>query len=246
MEVGKLSVEYRPTTGKSVSRRLRKAGLVPAICYGAGADPLSLAVNPTLLLKALDPVKKMNTVIELTVDGAPSGAQTLTVMVRDYQRDVLRGDLTHADFVRVKLDQDVHAEVPVVLIGKAPGVKEGGLMHHGIHRLEIACRPHLIPAKIEVDISGLNMGDAIHVGELKLGEGIRALADAKASVCSVTAPRAEKVEEVAAVPVEGAAAAPGAAPAAAGAAAAAPAAAGGKAAAPAAAGAAKPAAEKKK
>lgn len=246
MEVGKLSVEYRPTTGKSVSRRLRKAGLVPAICYGAGADPLTLAVNPTQLLKALDPVKKMNTVIELTVDGAPAGAQTLTVMVRDYQRDVLRGDLTHADFVRVKLDQDVHAEVPVVLIGKAPGVKEGGLMHHGIHRLEIACRPHLIPAKIEVDISSLNMGDAIHVSDLKLGEGVRALADAKASVCSVTAPRAEKVEaEVAAVPgAEGAAAAPGAAPAAAGAAA--PAAAGGKAAAPAAAGAAKPAAEKKK
>jgi large subunit ribosomal protein L25 len=241
MEVGKLSVEYRKDVGKSGARRLRAAGKIPAICYGAGADPLTLAVEPAKLMKALDPVKKTNTVIQLTVTGAPGGDQQLTVMVRDYQKDTLRGDLSHADFVRVQLDKDVHAVVPVVLTGKAEGVKNGGIMHQVIHRLEIACKPHLIPAKIEVDVTNLNMNEAIHVSDLKLGEGVRALVDGGTSVCSVTAPRAEKAE-AAAAPVEGAAAA--------GAAAAAPAAGGDKkAAAPAAGGDKKPAAgggEKKK
>jgi large subunit ribosomal protein L25 len=209
MEVGKLSVEYRKDVGKSGARRLRTAGKIPAICYGAGADPLTLAVEPAKLLKALDPVKKTNTVIELTVVGAPGGDQQLTVMVRDYQKDALRGELTHADFVRVQLDKDVHAVVPVVLTGKAEGVKNGGIMHQVIHRLEIACKPHLIPAKVEVDVTNLNMGEAIHVSDLKLGEGVRALVDGGTSVCSVTAPRAEKVE-AAAAPAEGAAAAPAA------------------------------------
>jgi len=220
MEVGKLSVEYRASVGKTSNRRLRTEGRIPAICYGVGAEPLSLSLDPLLLLKALDPVKKTNTVIELTVAGAPAGEQKLTVMLRDHQKDAMRGQITHADFIRVKLDQDVHAVIPVVLTGKAEGVKQGGMIHQVIHRLEIACRPHLIPAKLEVDVTALNLGDAIHVSDLKLGEGIRALTDAGTSVCSVTAPRAEKVEAVEAVAAEGAAAAPGAAgaPAAAGAA----------------------------
>jgi large subunit ribosomal protein L25 len=208
MEVAKLSVEYRGGIGKSEARRLRASGKIPAICYGGDGAPLALAVDPKALVKALDPVKKTNTVLELTVEGAPDGAQKITVMVRDHQRDQLRGDLTHADFIRVQLDKDVHAVVPVVLIGKAEGVKLGGIMHQVIHRLEIACKPHLIPTKLEVDVSTLNMGEAIHVRDLKLGQGVRALADGGTSVCSVTAPKAEKVEAAAeAAPAEGAAAA---------------------------------------
>src|SRR5437773_496998 len=122
MEVGKLNAEYRGDTGKSAVRRLRAAGKIPAICYGAGGDPVPLAVDPTALLKSLDPVKKTNTVLTLTVEGAPSGSQQLTVMVRDYQKDAIRGHLTHADFLRVDLTKPVHATVPLVLVGKAEGV----------------------------------------------------------------------------------------------------------------------------
>src|SRR6185503_2623675 len=119
MDFGKLSVEYRPATKKTAVRRLRATGKIPAVCYGAGADPMTLAVDPALLVKALDPVKRTNTVIQLTVTGAPGGDQEITVMVRDYQKDALRGHLTHADFVRVQLDKDVHATVQIVLTGKA-------------------------------------------------------------------------------------------------------------------------------
>jgi large subunit ribosomal protein L25 len=246
MEVGKLSVEFRNGTGKTAARRLRVRGQIPAICYGGGADPLPVAVDPVLLQKALDPVKKTNTVIKLQVTGVPGGDQELTVMVRDHQRDALRGHLTHADFIRVQLDKDVHAVVPIVLIGKAEGVKLGGIMHQVIHRLEVACKPHLIPVKLEIDVTALNMGEAIHVRDLKLPEGVRALADGGTSVCSVTAPKAEKVE---AAPVEGAVPAEGAAGAPAEGAAAAPAGAKPGAAAPAAAApaaGAKPAKEEKK
>ena len=225
MEVGKLSVEYREGTRKSLVRRLRATGKIPAVCYGQGAEPMTLTVDPTLLVRSLDPIKKTNTVIKMTVTGAPGGDQELTVMVREVQKDLLRGQLTHADFIRVSLDKEVHATIPIVLTGKPEGVKLGGILHQVIRNLSVMALPDKIPVKLEVDVTNLNMGDAIHVRDLKLGEGVRALIEGGTSVCSVTAPKAEKVETpvvaegavaegaaAAAVPgKEGAAAAPAAA-----------------------------------
>ena len=231
MEVGKLTVEYRNLKGTGPNRKLRSTGKIPGVCYGGEGEPMALSIDPLQLVKALDPIKKGNTVINLTVTNAPAQLGEFTVMVRDVQKDPVRGQLTHADFIRVALDKDVHAVVPVILTGKAKGVKDGGILHHNIRNLEIACTPDKIPAKVELDVSALEMGDAIHVSDLKLGEGVRALADHDSTICSVTAPRAEKVAEATeVVAAEGAAAA--AAPAAAGAKAgdkAAPAAAGAKA-----------------
>jgi len=204
MEVGKLSVEFRAQTRKTAVRRLRTAGKIPAICYGKGVEPIAIAVDPILLVKALDPIKKTNTVIKMTVTGTPTGDQELTVMVRDVQKDVLRGNVTHADFIRVSLDKEVHAVIPLVLTGKAAGVKEGGILHQVIRQLQVAALPDKIPVKIEVDVTALNMGDALHVRDLTLGTGVRPLVDGGTTVCSVTAPKAEKVEAV--VVAEGAAA----------------------------------------
>src|SRR5262245_17812286 len=117
MEVGKLTAAYRSNTGKSSNRRLRQAGKIPAIVYGPGAAPVPVAVDPTALVRALDPVKKTNTVIQLTVEGGPSGNQAVTVMVRDYQKSKVRDELTHADFILVDLTKDVRAVVPIVLTG---------------------------------------------------------------------------------------------------------------------------------
>ncbi|MDB4970335.1 MAG: rplY [Myxococcales bacterium] len=234
MEVGKLNVEYRNDTGKSAVRRLRNSGKIPAIVYGPGKEPMALTVDPTALVKSLDPVKKTNTVLTLTVEGAPAdGDGSLTVMLRDFQKDALRGQLTHADFVRVDLTKPVHATVPIVLVGKAEGVKLGGIMHQVIRVLPISCTPDKIPTKLEVDVTALGMNEAIHVSDLKLGEGVKPLADGGSTICAVTAPKVEKEvapvaaaegavpAEGAAAPAEGAAAAPaagakGAAPAAGG------------------------------
>jgi large subunit ribosomal protein L25 len=220
MEVGKLNAQFRGDTGKSAVRRLRAAGKIPAICYGQAAAPMPLAVDPNELIKSLDPVKKTNTVLTLSIAGGPDGDAALTVMVRDYQKDAIRGHLTHADFIRVDLNKPVHATVPIVLVGKAEGVKLGGIMHQVIRVLPISCTPDKIPVKLEVDVSALGMNEAIHVSDLKLGEGVRPLTDGGSTVCAVTAPKAEKeptpaVAAEGAVPAEGAAAG---APAAAGAA----------------------------
>ncbi len=214
MEVGKLNAEYRGDTGKSAVRRLRAAGKIPAICYGQHKEPMPVAIEPAALLKSLDPVKKTNTVLTLTVAGAPDGDGTLTVMVRDYQKDPIRGDVTHADFIRVDLTKPVRATVPLVLTGKAEGVKLGGIMHQVIRILPISCTPDKIPTKLEIDVTNLGMNEAIHVSDLKLGEGVRPLADGGSTICAVTAPKAEKeVAPVAAAEgaaAEGAAAAPAA------------------------------------
>jgi len=156
-------------------------------------------------------------------------------MVREAQVNPLSRRLVHVDFLRVDLDQEVHVTVPLVLTGKAVGTTNGGNLHQSLHSISIAAKPAAIPTKLEADVTALEIGDALHVSDLKLGEGVRALLDPRDAIASVVAPKAEKAEEAAAAPVEGAVPAEGAAAApAAGAAAA-----GGKAGAAPAAGAAK-------
>ena len=210
MPAGQLQATHRTGTGKSVTRKLRAAGRIPAIVYGKGGEPVLISLDPVELIKALDPDKRSNTVIGLSISGAGKGPEELTVMLRDWQTNTQRGDVTHADFVRVKLDQDVHATVPLVIVGKAEGVKAGGVLHQVFRSLEIACTPDKIPVKIEVNVEKLGMGDSIKVGDLTLTAGVRPLVEATQTVCVVTIPKAEKVEAEAEAPVEGAAAAPAA------------------------------------
>jgi large subunit ribosomal protein L25 len=214
MEVGKLNVTQRMQHGSSVSKKLRQKGKIPGVVYGKGGDPILLTLDPTELLKSLDPEKRTNTVIALSIDGK----QTINVMLRDWQRDAIRGNVTHADFVRVDLTKDVHATVPIILIGRPEGVKLGGTLHQVVRQLDVACTPDKIPVKLEVNVDHLNMGEAIHVSDLKLAAGVKPLVDQGQTICTVTVPRVEKVEvapveaaaEGAAAPAEGAAAAPAA------------------------------------
>ncbi|HKA88140.1 MAG TPA: 50S ribosomal protein L25/general stress protein Ctc [Haliangiales bacterium] len=224
METGKLTVEHRKTTGKNEARRLRAAGKVPGICYGKGAEPLPISLDAKELKKALDPEKRQNTVIHLTVAG--DGGKTLTVMLKDYQVDPLRQEVEHVDLVVVDVTKDVTVEVPVVVAGKAVGVVDGGQLHIVHRTLSVVCKPEDIPTKLTVDVTPLKIGDVIHVGEMTFPKGVKAVYGASEAVVSVVAPKAEKTaaEEQAAAEAAAAAAAPGAegavaaAPAAAGAA----------------------------
>jgi large subunit ribosomal protein L25 len=233
MEFAKVSVEIRTQVGKGGSHKVRAAGKVPGVLYGRKIAPVSVTFDEKALLTSLDKEKRRNTVFTLSV----AGGEDVTAMVRDAQIHPISRRIVHVDFLRVDLNAEVNVEVPLVLTGKAIGTTNGGQLHQSMHVLPIAALPGSIPTKIEVDVTALGMGDALHVSDLKLGTGIRALLDPRDSVASVVAPKAEKVEEVAAAPVEGAvpaegAAAAGAAPAAGGKAAAgdkaAPAAAGAK------------------
>jgi large subunit ribosomal protein L25 len=218
MEVGKLEVHIRKEHGKGYAHKLRDAGRIPAVIYGGGERPISLALDPRALKDALDPEKRQNTVITMTVKGDGADRQ-LTVMLKDYQTDPLKNTVLHADFVRVDLTKEIQVTVPLLVTGKAVGVTVGGILHQVFRMVDVACLPDRIPTKLEVDVSELNIGDAVKVTDVKVTEGVRILLDPKQSVAVVVAPKEEKVEEAAAVEgavegAEGAAAAPaeGAAP----------------------------------
>jgi large subunit ribosomal protein L25 len=225
MEVGKLSVEIREGKGKGVSKRLRLAGKVPGVVYGKGVEPLMVAVDPKALKKSLDPVKRQNTVIELSI----AGGKSLTVMLKDYEFHKLRNEIEHVDLLAIDINKEVHVDVPLVLTGKPKGIVDGGQLTIAHRNLPVICKPANIPTKIEADITTLGLGEALHVSDLVLPAGVRVALGTHEGLASIVAPREEKV--VAPTAEAAAAAAPAAG-------AAAPAAAGGdkKAAAPAAGG----------
>ncbi|MES1164187.1 MAG: 50S ribosomal protein L25 [Verrucomicrobiota bacterium] len=211
MDFAKVNVEVRSGIGKGGSRKVRAAGKVPGVVYGRKQEPVAVTFDEKELLTSLDKEKRRNTVLTLTIAGEGGKSEEVTAMVREAQVNPLSRRLVHVDFLRVDLDQEVHVTVPLVLTGKAIGTTTGGNLHQSLHVISIAAKPAAIPTKLEADVSALEIGDALHVSDLKLGAGVRALLDPRDAIASVVAPKAEKVEEVAAAPVEGAVPAEGAA-----------------------------------
>jgi large subunit ribosomal protein L25 len=216
MDFAKVSVELRKQSGKGGSRKVRAGGKVPGVLYGHKAEPLSVTLDEKALLQSLDKERRRNTVFTLSVLGGTK-TEEVTAMIRDAQIDPMSRRLIHVDFLRINLEEEVNVTVPLVLIGKAVGVTNGGNLHQSMHAIPVAAKPAAIPTKLEVDVTILDIGMALHVSDLKLAAGVRALLDPKDAIASVVAPKAEKVEAEAApvegaVPAEGAAAAGAAAP----------------------------------
>ena len=242
MEVGKLTVEVRSTVGhKGASRGLRAKGKVPGVCYGASVDgkiaPLPIVIDVKQLRGALDPVRKQNTVIDLTIQGEGGKTTSLHALVKEYQLHPLRREITHVDLLAIDPNKEVLADVPLEFIGKPKGAIEGGQIRIVLRKLEIRAKPSDIPVKLTLDVSPLEIGDVIHVSAIALPAGVTSVTLRDLAVVTCAAPELDVVV----APVDGAAPAEGAAAAPAAGAAAAPAAAGGKAAAPAAGGKAAPA-----
>jgi large subunit ribosomal protein L25 len=211
MDFAKVDVQIRDTTGKGAARRMRAAGKVPGVLYGRKEKPISLTFDPLVLVRSLDKERRRNTVFSLALGGnGSSGA--ITAMIRDVQFDPMSRNIVHVDFQRVSLEEEIRVDVPIVLKGTPVGVVNGGNLHHNVHQLTIAAKPADIPLRIEYDVSALNLGQAVHVSDLTLPKGVRALLDPKVSLASVVAPRADKADEAAAAApaagAEGATAAP--------------------------------------
>ncbi|OGB93568.1 MAG: hypothetical protein A2Z31_03135 [candidate division NC10 bacterium RBG_16_65_8] len=186
-----LQGELRTETGKQVAKRLRRAQRIPAVVYGRQRGPVPLAVNPQELLSALESGE--NTLINLAVTGGAT-PQTSLVILKELQRDPVKGRPLHADFQEISMERKVRVEVPLVLQGDPIGVKDkGGILEHTLRQLSVECLPIDIPEKIVVDVAGLDIGDALHVRDLRVAEGIRILDDEARVVASVSAPVAEEV-----------------------------------------------------
>lgn len=173
-----LTAETGRDEGTRSSRRLRRDGRVPAVVYGLDADPVTVSVAWPDLRAALTTDAGTNAVITLQIDGD----EQLSI-VRDIQRHPVRRDVIHVDFLRVTADQQIEAEVPIVLIGEALEVsRANGMVDQTLYNLTVSAKPAEVPDEIEVDISEMTLGDSIHVGQLALPAGVTTLVDAETSV----------------------------------------------------------------
>jgi large subunit ribosomal protein L25 len=218
MEVGKLTVTLRDRSGKGGARKLRAQGKVPGVCYGASVDgriePLPITVDAKQLRGALDPIRKRNTVISLTIEGGAT-PRSLHALVKDFQIDAIRRDVTHVDLLAIDPDKEVRAEVPLEFSGKPKGAIDGGQIRIVLRSLTVRAKPSDIPIKLAVDVSPLEIGDVIHVSAIVLPTGVASVTGRDLAVVTCAAPEEEKAATTAeAAPAEGAAAAPAAAAAA--------------------------------
>lgn len=201
-----VEVGPRESSGKNESRRLRRAGKIPAILYGADKDPVPLVVDPDQIERILHSESGANTLFRLGLAGTEKQRH---VMIREYQVDPVKGQLIHADFVRIKMDEVIEVSVPVRLVGEAVGVKvDGGLLEHVTRSVDISCLPTNIPEHIDVDVSNLKIGESIKVSDLQASGQYTMLTEAGQTLVVCAAPAKEEVPEAAAEAVEGAPPAP--------------------------------------
>lgn len=196
-----LAVEMRSETGKGAARKLRSRGQIPATLYGHGNQPHCLSVGARTLerlLKASD--AGMNTLIHL--EGASEVAGKL-VMLKELQREAVRGAYLHADLFEIDPHERVVVNVPVHTVGSAAGELVGGLVDHAHREVELECLVTAIPDDIKVDISALELGDSIHASDLVLPAGVELKTDPTVSMISIVAPTKAVEDEVAEEVAEG-------------------------------------------
>jgi len=207
MEISELKASLRTTSGKGVSRRFRKEGLTPAVFYGPKTEAVLLTVNSSDLMKILKG-KEENIFINLLIGN--DGQMEKFTLIKELQIDPLSGKFLHVDFCEIDMEHAITVDVPIHFKGQAIGVENGGDLHHIRREIKVSCLFTVLPEFVEVDISGLNIGDSIKVQEIKLPDGVNVLDPHDTIIVSVTAPRvvvkAEPVveeQEAAETPEEG-------------------------------------------
>lgn len=201
-----LQAQIRDTAGKGPAGRVRREGLVPAVVYGLGENTVSVTVSSRDLSHILSGASGANTLITLQVDGRDQLA-----LARQIQRHPIKGTLLHVDFVRVRADQTIQADVPVRLVGSAEGVQRGGVLEQLVHALTVEALPTNVPVEFEIDISALEIGGSVRVSDISVPAGVALRNEPEDLIAQIAAPRV--AEEAAPTEGEAVEGAEGAAPA---------------------------------
>ena len=182
----KLSVRERDRRGSADSRRLRRGGLIPGVLYGRAKSPHAICVDERELRRALTGDSGLHAILDVTLDGQKSSHASI---LKDYQVDPVRGDLIHVDLQEVRLDQPIHAQVVVELVGDPEGVKEGGVLSQVQREINVEALPLEIPDRLELDVSPMAIGDTLRLADLPPREGVTYLDDPEETVlATVTMP----------------------------------------------------------
>jgi large subunit ribosomal protein L25 len=188
----KLVVSERTQLGSAESRRLRRQGLVPGVLYGR-SEPVAIAVGERELRAALTTPAGSHAVLDVAVDGGSAHSAIL----KDFQRDKVRGTIIHVDLQEVRLDKPIQTAVVVTLVGEPTGVREGGILTQITTEVNVEALPLEIPQHLEADVSELGIGDTLRLGQVSVPDGVKLLDDPDETViASVQLAREEVVEEV--------------------------------------------------
>lgn len=192
MDRHQLTAARRQQTGKGAARSLRREGRIPAVLYGGGRDNAALSVDIHDMEILLNKVSPSQALLDLSFSGG--GAEKRTVMIKELQIDPVKFKYLHVDFYEVKMDQQITTTVPVAAVGTSKGVEEGGVLQIIRRELEVNCLPGDIPEQIEIDITNLDIGDSVHVEDIRLGEKIEVPYETNFTILTVVSPAMEREE----------------------------------------------------
>ena len=207
-EIISLNAEPRPSAGKGAARATRRGGRVPGIIYGDGKEPVPISLEPRELARAINRAGFFATIVDVSIEGSVQ-----RTLAREVQYHPVTDTALHVDFMRVAAGAQVHVRVPVSFINHdaAPGLRRGGILNVIRHNIDIVCSVDAIPDRLVVDLSGLEIGDSVHIEAIALPEGVRpavGLRDSTiASIAASSAVREEALAAATTVPTEEAAAA---------------------------------------
>ncbi len=164
-----LAATIREDLGKGATRRLRKQDMVPAVIYGAGADPVSITLTHNQLLHSTENEAFFSHILSINIEGKKE-----SVIIKALQRHPAKPILMHADFLRVNLKEKLKVHVPIHFIGEddSPGVNQGGVVTHDLVDVEVECLPKDLPEFVTVDVSALEIGESLHLSDIKLPKGM--------------------------------------------------------------------------
>lgn len=194
MELIELKANVRTERKKGPARRLRVAGKMPAVLYGPGAEAMALSIDVADLEKALKNRSGSQVFFSIVIDGGD--AKNKTAMIKDLQMHPVSRDMIHADFYEIAMDRKIRATAPVAVTGKSVAVENGGMVQIIRRELEVLCFPNQMPEEITIDITGMDMGDSIHIEDIAVEEGVEFPHDVNFTVLTILSPRTEEEEEV--------------------------------------------------
>jgi large subunit ribosomal protein L25 len=198
----KLAAQKRETVGRSAVNKIKAQGLVPAVIYGAKEEPMKLTISAREIGTLLSRATSEHVLVDLEIADGGQKSNRLA-LIQEVQHHPLKRNVLHVDFHAVRADEKLHADIPVEPTGEADGVKNfGGILEINLHSVEVECLPKDLPEIIIIDVTRLGVGDAIHIKDLQLPEGVTVRGDGELTVVRVAAPTVE-IEPAAAVAAAG-------------------------------------------
>lgn len=189
-----LAAQVRDTKGKGAAKKLRKESKIPAIFYGPESSPVMLTIEEANLRKILKSSASENIIMGLKIE-SEKGTDNKMVMLKELNTDPVKDKYLHADFYEISMDKEITMNIPIILVNTPVGVSNGGILQHVRREMTISCLPDKVIESIEVDVSGLDIGESVHIENVVLPEGITTIHEGNLTIAVVNAPTVSGVQE---------------------------------------------------